>query len=397
MRPFKPTSEQMGFAAMSLKKAGVVDSNGEFAEEFKSCFSSFAAVVSQSGFAAALTYFENQDSDAKVRRGLPVAVKAYLVRSARNRYANLSTLSSEYARCDSSGKRSFEEDVINAATVLKIALRMYAPKKVESWQPSVAYGSPTALNNSRGRSGNLGYLFNHSEAIPVQDNRMLSSSVQVNRQVINDLSKGFSVRRMRVSAPGLIIGGGISHVAAGNDAVKTGLRFDWTSGLPVIPGSSVKGVVRSVFPDDDTDGSQMRYILGLLVGIGAEGFKDVDASSKSDVVAKLRDNMFGKAGLKGADVFADALVTGLKGNGRVIEKDVLTPHTRGPLAEPVPINIVKVCSGVEFSFCYKFTEFRSGKINISADDKLKLCTAILQDMGIGAKTNVGYGCLEALD
>ena len=397
MRPFKPTSEQIGFAALSLKETGVVDSKGEFAEEFKSCFSSFAAVVSHSGFAAALTYFENQDSDAKVRRGLPVAVKAYLVRSARNRYANLSTLSSEYARCDSSGKRSFEEDVINAATVLKIALRMYAPKKVGSWQPSVAYGSPTALNNSGGRSGNLGYLFNHSEAIPKQDIRMLSSSIQVNRQVINDLSKGFSVRRMRVSAPGLIIGGGTSHVAVGNDAVKTGLRFDWTSGLPVIPGSSVKGVVRSAFPDDDTDGSRMRYILSLLVGIGAEGFKNVDASSKSDVVAKLRDNMFGKAGLKGTDVFADALVTGLKGNGKVIEKDVLTPHTRGPLAEPVPINIVKVCSGVEFTFCYKFTEFRSGKINISADDKLKLCTAILQDMGIGAKTNVGYGCLEALD
>jgi len=57
--------------------------------------------------------------------------------------------------------------------------------------------------------------------------------------------------------PGLLIGAGYSHPAlkeikkSDRDEVgdfQLGFFFDHTTGLPVIPGSSVKGVLKSVFP-----------------------------------------------------------------------------------------------------------------------------------------------------
>ena len=43
--------------------------------------------------------------------------------------------------------------------------------------------------------------------------------------------------------PGLLIGSGYSHEVHGKDGLKLGFYFDHTTGLPIIPGSSVKGVL----------------------------------------------------------------------------------------------------------------------------------------------------------
>lgn len=81
MKPFKPSSEQIRFAVEALTEVGIVDSDGTYAKEFKSSFSSFGATVSQCGFAIALTVFENPDSRSKVRKGVPIVIKHYLIRA----------------------------------------------------------------------------------------------------------------------------------------------------------------------------------------------------------------------------------------------------------------------------------------------------------------------------
>ncbi len=49
--------------------------------------------------------------------------------------------------------------------------------------------------------------------------------------------------------PGLLIGTGYTHEKKNDeDAFKIGFFFDYTSGMPIIPGSSVKGLLRSAFP-----------------------------------------------------------------------------------------------------------------------------------------------------
>ncbi len=401
MKPFKPSYEQIGFAVESLTEVGVVDSRGTYAKEFKSSFSSFGATVSQCGFAAALAVYENPVSDSKVRRGIPIVIKNYLIRASGQRYNDLRTLSLSgwYVHNTASSQRqTFEKDVLNAATVLKIALRLFATSDVEGWSPSprVNYGEIHRIEVEEvDATANLGYRFSHSTYIPSQGSRALNPSLRVNMQIIESLAGDFVSQRMKVIAPGLIIGGGLSHGIPDNDAIKTGLQFDYTSGLPVIPGSSVKGVIRSVFPNDDKDESRLQYIFNILKELSV--FTNITLSEGGrDLILRLRNNMFGLAGTNGADVFADALVVGPEGISKVITDDYLTPHTGGPLDPPVPIKIVKVCSGIIFSFCYKFTDYQEGTVRITSENKLNLCTSILEDIGIGAKTNVGYGCLKRI-
>lgn len=47
---------------------------------------------------------------------------------------------------------------------------------------------------------------------------------------------------------GLLIGIGYTHETGIAGEIKIGFFFDHTNGLPTIPGSSIKGLLRSVFP-----------------------------------------------------------------------------------------------------------------------------------------------------
>lgn len=399
MKPFKPSSEQIRFAVEALTEVGIVDSDGTYAKEFKSSFSSFGATVSQCGFAIALTVFENPDSRSKVRKGVPIVIKHYLIRAFGQKYVGLRSLSEWYADPQTQ-ILLFEEDVINAATVLKIALRLFAPKKNKEWQPLVQYENIVEISIPQVSSRNLGYVFNHVKGLPSCCDELLCSMQNGISENVMDVEHlidgGFDSIRMRITAPGLIIGMGLSHGTSDNEAVKTGLQFDYTSGLPVIPGSSVKGVIRSAFPNDNDDESRMRYIFDILKGLSVISDHDALLENYKGFILRLRDNMFGLADKKGMDVFADALVVGHGGLSNVIAEDYLTPHTGGLLDPPIPIRIVKVCTGVIFSFCYKFSSFQEDGMRITADKKKNICTSILEDFGIGAKTNVGYGCLKRL-
>jgi CRISPR-associated protein Cmr6 len=56
--------------------------------------------------------------------------------------------------------------------------------------------------------------------------------------------------------PGLLIGSGYAHSTNTTGDASIGFYFDHTTGLPTIPGSSVKGVMRSVFElDEAQDGN----------------------------------------------------------------------------------------------------------------------------------------------
>jgi CRISPR-associated protein Cmr6 len=70
------------------------------------------------------------------------------------------------------------------------------------------------------------------------------------------LPKEYQGFLLKTTYPGLLIGSGYIHEAVGNDKSKTeafkiGFFFDHITGMPYIPGSSVKGVLRSAFPLKD--------------------------------------------------------------------------------------------------------------------------------------------------
>lgn len=406
MAVYKPTYEDISTAADVLLEVGIVtrgnaDEKYCYPKAFGSYPSSFAATVSQCGLLRALLIFEDDDSKSQSNRErFPEAVRLYLKkRNPGNQ--NRDKLLSEQVDADAAGK--LEEQIMNASTALKIALRMFAPSEEVRVGEYGRIPRPTEkVNPPRESSANIGYQFFHSVGIPGFVKEQVKSAISVNSDVLEVLGYAdYSVVNMRVQAPGLLIGSGLAHGLPGSEEdVKTGLQFDYTSGLPVIPGSSVKGVIRSAFPtikedkeqSNEADAEKLNYIKSLIA----------DMPEFSSLVLEDNDILeLGNQMFNHGDIFADALLVGygtrMKQHGpvkQVLTEDYITPHTGGPLAQPIPIKIVKVAPGVTFAFCFKFNETKIGAKVVSASMKKALCAAILQDLGVGAKTNVGYGVLK---
>ena len=406
MAVYKPTYEDISTAADVLLEVGIVtrgnaDEKYCYPKAFGSYPSSFAATVSQCGLLRALMIFEDDDSKSQSNRErFPEAVRLYLKkRNPGNQ--NRDKLLSEQVAADAAGK--LEEQIMNASTALKIALRMFAPSEEVRVGEYGRIPRPTEkVNPPRESSANIGYQFFHSVGIPGFVEEQVESAISVNTDVLEVLGYAdYSVVNMRVQAPGLLVGSGLAHGLPGSEEdVKTGLQFDYTSGLPVIPGSSVKGVIRSAFPtikedkeqSNEADSEKLNYIKSLIADIPE--FSSLVLEDND--ILELGSQMFNHG-----DIFADALLVGygtrMKQHGpvkQVLAEDYITPHTGGSLAQPIPIKIVKVAPGVTFAFCFKFNETKIGAKVVSASMKKALCAAILQDLGVGAKTNVGYGVLK---
>jgi len=202
--------------------------------------------------------------------------------------------------------------------------------------------------------------------------------------------------------PGMLIGSGYNHeIGKQENELKLGFFFDYTTGLPCIPGSSVMGVLR-----DACEKKEGEYILSILKEL-AEGerkselkdevkkvFEDDELSKKilgkiSLFVKQVFEGKIDKENFipfKERDIFFDAFPIDSKNeDGKFLANDYITPHDN-PLKNPVPIQFMKVLPQVTFQF-----NFRLSDNPFSKKIKLELFRQIFLDLGIGAKTNVGYG------
>lgn len=162
--------------------------------------------------------------------------------------------------------------------------------------------------------------------------------------------------------PGLILGSGNAHELPSIEGQAIlGFSFDYTSGLPIIAGSSIKGVLRSAFEHSE-------YIKELLNN------KELD-------IKKLETEIFDNG-----DIFFDAQ---LISHGNILADDYLAPHGDDPLKNPKPLRFIKVAPNVTFMFDFELSDGL-----VSKTEKSKLFQNILEDLGVGAKTNVGYGKFE---
>jgi len=176
---------------------------------------------------------------------------------------------------------------------------------------------------------------------------------------------------LKTTYPGLLVGAGYMHpkLKSNNDDFQLGFFFDHTTGLPLISGSSVKGMIRSVFPADGKDRYFAQKVAHLKEAYGV-------AYSEA-LVAELFET--------GQTVFYDAYISAPDKEGKIFGSDFITSHfsdePEGMLKEPNPVKFLKVLPDVTFRF-----QFR-----VEREEHLKLFKNILLDFGIGAKTNVGYG------
>ena len=192
--------------------------------------------------------------------------------------------------------------------------------------------------------------------------------------------------------PGLLIGTGTVHETGAKEELILGFSFDYTTGLPVIPGSSVKGILRSAFDERAYPGYVVELLNDLLDNKLPDDFSlaTLEAETFGPRPAQDRESDYP---LPGQDIFHDAVpVMGKSYTSNVFGTDTITPHTAGPYKDPVPLPFLKVLPGV----CYRFDlslQDSKGFGKITAAVKHQLFRQILLDLGVGAKTNVGYGNL----
>jgi CRISPR-associated protein Cmr6 len=236
----------------------------------------------------------------------------------------------------------------------------------------------------------------------------------------------------KTTYPGLVMGTGYTHGIGAVGEFKIGFHFDYTTGLPIIPGSSVKGLLRSAFPDFKKDQIVLEdqskhtdfagkinhvkacWILALLNAIDDKDFLksyvqplDIKEGNLSEeqlsLLNKLIKDIFeGVAdsqatlpedkyySIYSRDIFHDAIpVRSEHTDNRVLDTDSITPHGDNPLKNPTPLLFLKVLPNVVYRFNFDLKD----RGNISKDKKSLLLQKILLTLGIGAKTNVGYGQL----
>lgn len=225
-------------------------------------------------------------------------------------------------------------------------------------------------------------------------------SVEIEKQEKNELEYNERLKKLYLSVgyPGLLIGTGTTleftpikdKERVKNDNYKLGINFDYTTGLPIIPGSSIKGTLRSFFPDSEVDTEEiMEYKTAIINSILERDFS-------IDEIEILCKNIFeGYSGVDETlpiykrDKFIEGRFIAKKGKN-IVEKDYLAPH-KEILKDPVPLEMLKVAprTGIEIVFELHDTEIVG--IEVKAEEKLNLFREILYLTGLGAKTNTGYG------
>ncbi len=239
----------------------------------------------------------------------------------------------------------------------------------------------------------------------------------------------------KTTYPGMVMGVGYQHETGAMGEAKIGFYFDYTTGLPCLSGSSVKGIIRSAFPQfkalednlliPDSQNknknknnqkvnikiaqAKARYIAHVL------GWVELDDEALFAAVYQLELAIFSGVDLKTTtsnafeyisiykrDIFHDAFPI-QAADGKLLGEDYITPHVGGAeteaeieqksLKEPTPILFFKVMPNVSFRFDFRLSEkdIVVGDKTVSAKNRQYLYSQIITDFGVGAKTNVGYG------
>lgn len=190
--------------------------------------------------------------------------------------------------------------------------------------------------------------------------------------------EGFYSHQLVTVYPGLLIGTGNDHKLNQRKLIKCGFTFDYVTGHPYLPGSSLKGILRSCFPGDKKDKEMSKEYSSMICSILR---KDSDFD-----VEGLKRNIFEKN-----DVFLGAYPIIESRGGKLLQNDCITPH-KEEFKNPKIINLIKVKPGIKFEFCYLLQDYvRDGATLISAEEKIELFKQLILLMGVGAKTNVGFG------
>lgn len=231
--------------------------------------------------------------------------------------------------------------------------------------------------------------------------------------VVNDNSN--TAIQLKTTYPGLVTGIGVNHQSKSTGELKLGFEFDYTSGMPVIRGHSLKGALRSAFPQkhnrDVKHKPEKAYQIycwlnghaftreglmefqntpGLYETVVAYENEIFDGKISGRLISNYRQDVFFDSYIKKASLFSST-------HNQYLGDDSITPHVKrgipyeqAMLTDPIPLPFLKILPGIEIAFRFKLNE--NGLLTI--ENKKTLFKEILLNQGVGAKTNLGYGQFE---
>ena len=250
--------------------------------------------------------------------------------------------------------------------------------------------------------------------------------------------------KVKTMYPGLTLGTGYTHETGELGEFKLGFFFDHATGYPCIPGSTVKGCLRGMFPQkerkDVADKSEKYDYLASLIrelpGFSNEiifendldeEFDQTESPKRIQFIDFLEREFFdgenpvinedGSYKIENKkivyqplcvyqrDIFFDGYIVSTnhpaihrstyKNEKPFIGDDYITPHLNrkkpelSPFTNPIPLMFLKILPEVTIQFQF---DLKDGLL--SKQQKEVLFRQLLLDFGIGAKTNVGYGQFE---
>lgn len=252
------------------------------------------------------------------------------------------------------------------------------------------------------------YYFN-KEMLKEMDRNFFDVSVIKDEE--DELEANLNLQKIyfSVAHPGLLIGTGTTieftpiqdkegkKESVGLDNYKIGINFDYTTGLPYIPGSSIKGVLRSFFPnidetvDEREDISEAKTeIINIILNkdFSVQELKKIAMSIFEGVKTTSSEEFLP---INKRDKFIEGKVLVLNKNRMaVIDKDYLAPH-KDILKDPVPLEMLKIVPETKLELVFQLNNTEIDGLKLSKEEKLNLFKEILFLSGLGAKTNTGYG------
>lgn len=246
-----------------------------------------------------------------------------------------------------------------------------------TWPTAEQKESPYKASDDTGDSKNAPnfYLRKYNE-LKDQVNDRLGAVHTLQKGALESLSRtdgGLPVElKARLVSP-LILGLGLEHPS------ETGLCLDHCLGIPYIPSSSLKGVLR----------------LAYTVANVPEELRQLDTID--DVAVPGVTEVFGQLDRAGNLMVLDAYPTRVP----ELKLDVMTPHYGhyyqnrqwpSDTGFPVPVKFLAVKPGVEFVF----RMLVRGESRKYLDAIRTALRSVLREYGLGGKTNAGYGLFEVL-
>ena len=200
--------------------------------------------------------------------------------------------------------------------------------------------------------------------------------------------KGYTKKdfTLTLSSKGLFTGIGYTHeIPSVKGQLINGFYFDYTTGLPMIAGSSIKGAIRSVFPFSK---DELNSIIKNLSEDKKFLYKEINKGKLNkiieltnldeDKIFELRDEIFNYG-----DIFLDAYIIS---NGKIFDIDYFAPH-KDEFSHPVPLKFLKIKESTQFKFRFLL---KPSKI-FDEKQKIELFKKLILFNGLGAKTNENYG------